>query len=191
MARERISYRVGSLLRHSAATLLATAALGVAAAHAVDGTWTGSTSTEWTDGTNWTSTPAVPDGTATFTNSGPATVDSNGFVNVGAVVFTAAPNAQAYTVDVNDIFVINGAGISNNSTNVQTFVAGSSMVFLNSSSASGGSNVVTYSVSGGAMSFNDTSTAGSANITNGAIGGGDIEFNGSSNAGTATTSTTP
>lgn len=186
MARERIRYRAASLFRHALATLLATTALGVVAAHAVDGTWTGSTSTEWTDGTNWTSTPAVPDGTATFTNSGPATVDSNGFVNVGAVVFTAAPNAQAYTVNVNDIFVVNGAGISNNSTNVQTFVAGSSMVFLNSSSASGGSNVVTYSVSGGAMSFNDTSTAGSADITNGAIGGGDIEFNGSSNAGTAT-----
>lgn len=186
MARERIGCRAGSLLRHALATLLATTALGVVAAHAVDGTWTGSTSTEWTDGTNWTSAPAVPDGTATFTNSGPATVDSNGFVNVGAVVFTAAPNAQAYTVNVNDIFVVNGAGISNNSTNVQTFVAGSSMVFLNSSSASGGSNVVTYSVSGGAMSFNDTSTAGSADITNGAIGGGDIEFNGSSNAGTAT-----
>lgn len=185
-AHERIGCRAGSLLRHALATLLATTALGVVAAHAVDGTWTGSTSTEWTDGTNWTSTPAVPDGTATFTNSGPATVDSNGFVNVGAVVFTAAPNAQAYTVNVNDIFVVNGAGISNNSTNVQTFVAGSSMVFLNSSSASGGSNVVTYSVSGGAMSFNDTSTAGSADITNGAIGGGDIEFNGSSNAGTAT-----
>lgn len=186
MARERIGYGVGFLLRHSLGTLLATTALGVVAAHAVDGTWTGSTSTEWTDGTNWTSTPAVPDGAASFTNSGPATVDSNGLVNVGAVVFTAAPNAQAYTVNINDIFVVNGAGISNNSTNVQTFVAGSSMVFLNSSSASGGSNVVTYSVSGGAMSFNDTSTAGSADITNGAIGGGDIEFNGSSNAGTAT-----
>lgn len=186
MARERIASRLGSLLRHSLATLLATTALGIVAAHAVDGTWTGASSTEWTDGTNWTSTPDVPDGTATFTNTGPATVDSNGLVNIGAVLFTAAPNAQAYTVNTNDIFVVNGAGISNNSTNLQTFVVGSSMVFLNSSSASGGSNVVTYNVNGGAMSFNDTSTAGTADITNGAIGGGDIEFNGSSNAGTAT-----
>lgn len=186
IARERIAGRLGALLRHSLATLLATTALGTGAAHAVDGTWTGASSTEWTDGTNWTSTPDVPDATATFTNTGPATVDSNGLVNIGAVVFTAAPNAQAYTVNTNDIFVVNGAGISNNSTNVQTFVVGSSMVFLNSSSASVGSNVVTYNVNGGAISFNDTSTAGTADITNGAIGGGDIEFNGSSNAGTAT-----
>lgn len=186
MARERIARGLGALLHHSLATLLATTALGIVAARAADGTWTGASSTEWTDGTNWTSTPDVPDGTATFTNTGPATVDSNGFVNIGAVVFTAAPNAQAYTVNTNDIFVVNGAGISNNSTNLQTFVVGSSMVFLNSSSASGGSNVVTYNVNGGAISFNDTSTAGTADITNGAIGGGDIEFNGSSNAGTAT-----
>src|SRR4051812_19579895 len=125
MARDRIGYRLGSLIRHSLATLLATTALGVVAAHAVDGTWTGATSTEWTDGTNWTSAPDAPDGTATFTNTGPATVDSNGFVNIGAVVFTAAPDAQPYTVNTYDIFAVNGAGISNNSTNVQTFNVGS------------------------------------------------------------------
>ncbi|MGT2434933.1 autotransporter outer membrane beta-barrel domain-containing protein [Bradyrhizobium betae] len=182
MARGSSRHRVSSLLRRALATLLATTALGVVAAHAVDGTWVGGTSSEWTDGTNWTSTPAVPDGTATFTNTGTPTVDSNGLVNIGAVVFTAAPDAQAYTVNINDIFLVNGAGISNNSTNVQTFNVGSSMVFTNSSTASGGSNVVTYSVSGGSISFNDTSTAGTANITNNGV----VEFNGSSNAGTAT-----
>ncbi|OSJ21458.1 autotransporter [Bradyrhizobium japonicum] len=181
MGRKGAGYGLGSLLRHALATLLATTALGVVAAHAVDGTWAGPT-TEWTDGTNWTSSPDVPDGTATFTNTGPNTVVSNGVVNIGSVVFTAAPDAQAYTVTTNDIFVVNGAGISNNSTNVQTFNVSSSMVFTNSSSASGGSNVVTYNVSGGAMIFNDTSTAASASITN----NGDVEFNGSSNAGTAT-----
>ncbi|MET4746662.1 autotransporter domain-containing protein [Bradyrhizobium sp. RT11b] len=181
MGRKGTGYGLGSLLRHSLATLLATTALGVVAAHAVDGTWAGAT-TEWTDGTNWSSNPDVPDGTATFTNTGANTVDSNGVVNIGAVVFTAAPNAQAYTVNTNDIFVVNGTGISNNSTNVQTFNVSSSMVFTNSSSASGGSNVVTYNVSAGTMIFNDTSTAGSANITN----NGDVEFNGNSNAGTAT-----
>jgi autotransporter-associated beta strand protein len=182
MAREEIGRRLRSAMRHSLATLLATTALGVVAAHAVDGTWTGASSTEWTDGTNWSPTPTVPDGTATFTNTGSTTVDSNGLVNIGAVVFTAAPNAQAYTVNTNDIFVVSGAGISNNSTNVQTFNVGSTMVFTNSSSASGGSNFVTYSVSGGAMAFTNTSTAGTAHITN----NGDIEFNDSANAGTAT-----
>ncbi|WP_426419421.1 autotransporter domain-containing protein [Bradyrhizobium genosp. A] len=173
--------RLRAVVWHSLATLLATTALGVVAAHAVDGTWVGGTSTEWTDGTNWSPTPTVPDGTATFTNSGLTTVDSNGLVNIGAVVFTAAPNAQAYTINTNDIFVVNGAGFSNNSTNAQSFNVGASMVFLNSSTASGGSNFVTYNVSS-AMSFNDTSTAGTAHITN----GGDIEFNNSSTAGTAT-----
>lgn len=173
--------RFRAVVRHSLATLLATTALGVVAAHAADGTWVGGTSTEWTDGTNWSPTPTVPDDTATFTNTGLTTVDSNGLVNIGAVVFTAAPNAQAYTINTNDIFVVNGVGISNNSTNAQTFNVGASMVFLNSSTASGGSNFVTYNVSS-AMSFNDTSTAGTAHITN----GGDIEFNNSSTAGTAT-----
>ena len=60
-----------SVVRHSLATLLATTALGVVAAHAVDGTWVGGTSNDWTDGTNWTSTPTVPDGTATFSTHGP------------------------------------------------------------------------------------------------------------------------
>ncbi|MBR0791461.1 autotransporter domain-containing protein [Bradyrhizobium manausense] len=181
IARRRIDERLRAVARQTLATLLATTALGVVAAHAVDSTWTGSTSTEWTDGTNWTPTPDVPDGTATFTNTGSATVDSNGLVNIGAVIFTAAPNAQTYTVNTNDIFVVNGVGISNNSTNVQTFNVGSSMVFLNASSASAGSNFVTYSVGGGAMSFNNTSTAGTAHIAN----GGDIEFNNSSTGGTA------
>lgn len=173
--------RLRAVVRHSLATLLATTALGVVAAHAGDGTWVGGTSTEWTDGTNWSPSPTVPDDTATFTNTGLTTVDSNGLVNIGAVVFTAAPNAQAYTINTNDIFVVNDVGISNNSTNAQTFNVGASMVFLNSSTASGGSNFVTYNVSS-AMSFNDTSTAGTAHITN----GGDIEFNNSSTAGTAT-----
>ncbi|MET4069926.1 autotransporter-associated beta strand protein [Bradyrhizobium sp. S3.2.6] len=182
IARGRMDGGLRTVVWHSLATLLATTALGVVAAHAVDGSWVGGTSTEWTDGTNWTSTPTVPDGTATFTSTGLTTVDSNGLVNIGAVTFAAAPNALAYTINTNDIFVVNGVGISNNSTNTQTFNVVASMVFTNSSSASGGSNFVTYNVSGGAMSFNGSSTAGTAHITN----GGDVEFNNSSTAGTAT-----
>src|ERR1700737_2475558 len=130
--------KLRSVTRHSLAVLLATTALGVVSAHAVDGTWTGASSSEWTDGTNWTSTPSVPDGMATFNNTGPAAVQSNGLVTIGSVLFTAAPNAQAYTIDTNDIFLVNGTGVFNNSTNTQTFNVNSSMVFLNSSSASAG-----------------------------------------------------
>ena len=180
VAREVIGHRLRSIVRHSLATLLATTALGVVAAHAVDGSWTGASSNEWTDGTNWSSTPTVPDGTATFSTTGPTSVITSGLVTTGSVIFSAAPNAPAYTITTGDIFVVNGTGISNNSTNTQTFSVDASMVFTNSSSASGGSNFVTYSVSS-SMSFNGTSTAGTARITS----SGDIEFNGSSNGGTA------
>ncbi|MBR0757060.1 autotransporter domain-containing protein [Bradyrhizobium jicamae] len=172
---------LNATVRQSVAVLLATTALGVVSAHAVDGTWTGATSTEWTDGTNWTSTPTVPDGTATFTNTGSTTVDSNALVNIGSILFTAAPNAQAYTINTNDIFVVNGAGVSNNSTNAQTFNVSSSMVFTNSSTASGGSTPVTYNVTGGTMAFNDTSSAGTAVIVN----FGNVQFFNSSTAGSA------
>ncbi|MDE5461717.1 autotransporter domain-containing protein [Bradyrhizobium sp. CSS354] len=178
----RIGYGLRSVARHSLATLLATTALGVVAAQAQDGTWVGGSS-EWTDGANWTSTPIVPDGIATFSTSADTNIASSGIVNIGSVIFTASPDAPAYTITTSDIFLVNGAGISNNSTNAQTFNVGSIMAFTNSSSASGGTNVVTFSVGGGgAMIFNDTSTAGTANITS----NGDVEFNGSSNAGTAT-----
>ncbi|MET4477576.1 autotransporter domain-containing protein [Bradyrhizobium sp. F1.13.3] len=178
----RIGYGLRSVARHSLATLLATTALGIVAAQAQDGTWVGGSS-EWTDGANWTSTPIVPDGIATFSTSADTNITSSGIVNIGSVIFTASPDAPAYTITTSDIFLVNGAGISNNSTNAQTFNLGSTTVFTNSSSASGGTNAVTFSVGGGAaMIFNDTSTAGTANITS----NGDVEFNGSSNAGTAT-----
>lgn len=178
----RIGYGLRSVARHSLATLLATTALGVVAAQAQDGTWVGGSS-EWTDGANWTSTPIVPDGIATFSTSADTNIASSGIVNIGSMIFTASPDAPAYTITTSDIFLVNGAGISNNSTNAQTFNLGSTTVFTNSSSASGGTNAVTFSVGGGAaMIFNDTSTAGTANITS----NGDVEFNGSSNAGTAT-----
>src|SRR5215212_5672652 len=66
--------------RHSLGVLLGTGALGVVAAHAVDATWVGNNAgdpTEWIEPLNW-SGGAVPDGIATFTNTGQATVDVNG-----------------------------------------------------------------------------------------------------------------
>lgn len=98
VVRERIGYGLRSVVRHSLATLLATTALGVVAAHAVDGSWTGATS-DWTDPTNWSSNPSVPDGTATFTNTGSTAVDNNsGVVVIGTVQF--ANTSQAYSVTI-------------------------------------------------------------------------------------------
>ncbi|WP_426441653.1 autotransporter outer membrane beta-barrel domain-containing protein [Bradyrhizobium genosp. P] len=172
-----------SATRHSIAVLLATTALGVVSAHAVDGTWTGASSNEWTDGTNWTSTPVVPDGAATFTNTGPSNLNSSSLVNIGSIVFTAAPNAQAYIINTNDFFLVNGAGVSNNSTNTQTFDVNASMVFTGAGSANSGTGAVTYNINGGgALNFNSTSTAGTATINNTS---GDVEFNANSSAGSA------
>jgi len=164
--------------------LLASTALGTISAHAIDGTWIGGggVPNEWVEGDNWSSNPVVPDGTATFTNNGaPTTVQANGIVDLSAITFTAAPNnAPAYTITMNDIFIVTGAGVSNNSTNTQTFNVTSITLFENSSSASGGTAAVTYNNSANMLFFN-TSTAGNAIIANNS----DLEFNDSSNAGTA------
>ena len=175
--------RLRSATRQSLAVLLATTALGVVSAHAVDGTWLGNNAgdpTEWIDPANWTSNPNLPDGTGTFTNNGASTtVDANGLVNIGTISFTAA--APAYTITTNDIFLINGTGVTNNGAVTQTFNVASSLVFQNSSSASTGPGAVTYN-NNGAISFTASSTAGSATVNN----NGDVEFNDNSTAGTAT-----
>jgi uncharacterized protein with beta-barrel porin domain len=176
--------RLRSATRQSLAVLLATTALGVVSAHAVDGTWTGATG-EWVDGTNWSSNPAVPDGTATFTNTGTATVaNDNGVVTIGTIQFASAPNAQAYTFNINNPFVVNASGIINNSINTQTFnvTSGNALVFQNGSSASGGTGPVNINnQNGGFISFQSTSTAGTATIVNDSI----LQFSDTSTAGSA------
>ncbi len=133
-----------TVARHSLAVLLASTALGVVAARAQDATWVGNNAgdpNEWIENNNWT--PAtIPTGTATFTNNGaPTTVDANGIVSVNAITFTGAPNnAPAYTITMNDIFIVSGTGVTNNSTNTQTINNTVSAVFQNSSSASAGTD---------------------------------------------------
>ena len=171
--------KLRSVVRQSLAVLLATTALGVVSAHAVDGTWNGP-GNEWTDGTNWSSTPAVPDVTATFTNNAaPVVVDANGLVTIGRVEFTAA--APTYTITNNDVFLVNGSGIINDSVNPQTFNVLATMVFQNSSTASGGTGVVNFS-NASLMTFQNSSTAGTAQITNNSV----LQFSDTSTAGSAT-----
>ncbi len=132
---------------------------------AVDATWVGGNAgdpNEWVEPNNWT--PAdVPDGIATFTNTGTTTVaNDNGVVTIGELFFTLA-NAQAYTFNINNPFIVNTAGIINNSTHTQTFkvTSGNSLVFQNGSSASGGTGAVpSPTIGGGFINFQNTSTAG-------------------------------
>jgi len=177
----RIGGRLRAVIKHSLATLLATTALGVVAAHAVDGTWVGATS-DWTDPANWSS-PTVPDGTATFGNTGSAAVDNNnGIITIGTVLFNGA--AQAYTVTVGNPFIVNGTGIINNSGNTQSFgvTSGNNLVFQQNSSASGGTGLVTISTDvGGTVNFIQNSTAGTVSLTN----NGFVTFEDFASAGTS------
>jgi autotransporter-associated beta strand protein len=153
---------------------------------AQNATWKGTTSGEWTLGTNWSSTPSVPTGTATFTTGAATTsVFNNNLVNIGALVFTSVPNAPAYTFNVNRNFAINGAGIVNNSTSTQTFNVNnnSSMVFNSGSANSGGGKIV-FNVLTGFLELLNSSTAASTTIN--VTGLGILGFADSANAGHAT-----
>ena len=155
-------------------------------AHAQDATWNGA-STDWTDPNNWNPN-TVPTGTATFTNTGSATVDNaNGFVTIGATSFTSVPNAQAYTFNIDNTFIINGAGVTNSSTNTQTFNVdplGNAvpLIFQNSATANNGTGAVIYNNSF-FIFFQNTSNAGNTNTT--FVNNEIIQFNDTSSAGTA------
>ena len=143
-----------AVVRHSLATLLATTALGVVAAHAVDGDL--DRHLQPTTGrmrANWSTNPTVPDGTATFTNTGPdQRSTTNGIVTIGTVHVHDTPIAPAYTITAGQHRSSStAAGIINNSGNTQTFevTSGNNLVFQNSSTASGGSRAVTITTIAG------------------------------------------
>jgi uncharacterized protein with beta-barrel porin domain len=181
-------FQFRSVRRYALAVLLATTALGVVSAHAQDATWVGGNAgdpNEWVEPNNWTPT-TIPVGIATFTNTGVTTVaNDNGVVTVGALQFSV--NAQAYTFNIDNPFIVNGTGINNaNTVQTQTFniTSGNALVFQNGSSASAGAGPVSYNNQpGGNMVFQNTSTAGNATITNNASGF--LQFFNTSNAGTA------
>src|SRR5262249_12012506 len=191
----------------SRAALLGSVWLGALAmlapntARAVDGIWTAPPPNpkEWTQGTNWSSNPAVPDNVATFTNNGAATsVAISNSASINTIQFTAAAPAYSFTIN-GATFSINGAGIANSSAFAPSFTNNffmffnsgtaanaaitnnGSISFLGSSSA--GSSTIINSGSGSLISFSDTSTAGSATITTN--GGALTQFTSNTNGGNA------
>ena len=172
----------GRSLRALLAGLLCSTGM-IFVAHAQDATWVGGVSSEWVDGNNW-NPASVPSGTATFGATGNTTVANSGFVSIGAVDFTAG--AQAYTIGVDNFFIVNGTGIANNSSNTQTFnildttVA---LVFQNASTANGGTGAIIYN-NAGFMYFQSTTSAGGSatTINNNEI----LQFSENSTAGSAT-----
>src|SRR5215470_18084700 len=91
--------RDGTLLRVVllAGVSLAALATLAAVAHAGEGTKT-SPYIEWTDGMNWTSTPDIPDNTATFTNNAaPTSVTISNPTSINTIQFDAAAPAYFFT----------------------------------------------------------------------------------------------
>ena len=124
--------------------------------------------------------PGRPDGTATFTNTGPDHGRQQRPGQIGAVLFTAAPNAQAYTININDIVPrqrLRRHQQFDQHPDVQR--SAPRMVFQNSSSRQRRHRASYLQQQRRALSFNDTSTAGTATIIN----NGDVEFNDTSTAG--------
>src|SRR6516164_7256769 len=175
--------RDGTLPRVALLAGVSLAALATLAsvAHAVDGTWMGPAA-EWTDGTNWSSTPDVPDNTATFTNNGaPTSVTVSDDASINTIQFTAgAPAFNFITSGTGITFDINGAGIGNNSAFAPSFTNNDNLNFNNASSAE---NAVIINNNGGVVSFNNNSTAANATITTNS--GGLTLFNDNSNGGNA------
>jgi autotransporter-associated beta strand protein/T5SS/PEP-CTERM-associated repeat protein len=100
------------------AALLGSACIGALAmlvpeaAEAVDGTWQGP-GAEWTTGTNWSSSPTVPDGTATFTNNGaPTSVTISNTTSINTIAFDALAPAYSFTVQSGATFTVNNSSSS-------------------------------------------------------------------------------
>jgi outer membrane autotransporter protein len=171
----------GTLPRAALLAGVSLIALAPSAAHALDGTWTGP-GAEWTDGTNWSSTPDVPDDTATFANNAaPTSVTVSNDASINTIQFTAgAPAFNFATSGTGITFDINGAGIINNSAFAPSFINNDTLNFNNASSAG---NAVITNNSGAVLSFNNNSTAGNAIITtnDGAL----TQFNDNSTGGNA------
>jgi hypothetical protein len=162
----------------------ALAILAPSPAQSVDGTWTGP-GAEWTTGTNWSSSPTVPDNIATFTNIPGAptfvTISGPGSTSINTIQFDAAAPAYSFAVDFR-FFNINGAGIVNNSAFAPSFANNFSFISFNSGTA--GNAAITNS---GSTSFFGSSSAGTSIIVNNA--GFLVAFSDSSTAGSATITT--
>ena len=157
----------------------ALAMLAPNAAHAVDGTWQGPGNV-WALGSNWSSSPDVPDGTATFTNNGaPTSVAIITATPIGTIQLTAGAPAYEFTVNFG-LLEINGAGVVNNSASAASFINNGALTFVNASSAG---NSVIVNNQNFIISFTDSATAANATITTNPFSL--IQFSGNATGGNA------
>src|SRR5262245_29049548 len=105
----------------------------------VDGTWVGP-GAQWTTGTNWTSSPTVPDRTATFANNGaPTAVTISVSTSIDTMEFAAAAPAYSFTATNGASFTINNT-ISNSSPSLPNFAVnpGATLIIGNTADVSMG-----------------------------------------------------
>jgi autotransporter-associated beta strand protein len=187
-------------LRQALAVALVCASFGGVPAWATtDGTWTGP-GAEWTTGTNWNSSPAVPNNTATFINNGaPTTVTISGSTSINTIQFNAGAPGYSFSIAAPATVNISGgggSGIVNDSTNAPSFSNAGGMQFFTLSSAANATIInnnnlqfFNFSTAGTAaitnnsvLGFNNAATAGNATITN----NDDLSFNNSAGSATIT-----
>jgi hypothetical protein len=166
-----VKRRFGSLMATASSLVLLLPAIGLLAPTPLHAqTWTGS-GTDYNTVTNW-STSTVPTGagqTATFTDTGPTSVNVSASIVPDGFTFNAG--AQAYTIGTSGAGVtFFGAGVTNNSSNAQNFNASAGAFQFVDSSTAGTSTVYTASNTG-EIEFFDTSSGGSAqiNLSGGAL----------------------
>ncbi len=142
----------------------------LSSAQAGSATWDASPATnEWTTATNWmpNTVPNGPDDVATFANSAVTTVNLDSSIEVDSINFAPGADPYTFTFSNNPTLTISGAGVINNSGQIQTFGGPNpipehhNIYFYNNATAG-----VDTSYSGLALSdFSDNATAGAATIT--------------------------
>jgi autotransporter-associated beta strand protein len=151
-------------LARLAVALFFAISLGAEMAQAQNATWTGTTSSQWTTGTNW-STSTVPTGIATFTNNGaPNIIDISSNAAINEVNLTGSLPAPIYFVIQSSVsFSLTGSGVVNSSNSTSSFSSLGIVSFLNGSAAG---NAVLTNNSGALWGFFNTSSAGNAAVLN-------------------------
>jgi fibronectin-binding autotransporter adhesin len=110
-----------------------------ARAQVVDGTWTGP-GAEWTTDTNWSSSPTVPNNTASFTDNGaPTSVTISGPATINTMEFTATAPAYSFTVQNGATFTVNSTANSSSSMPDFTVSSGATLAISNTGSVEIGS----------------------------------------------------
>jgi autotransporter-associated beta strand protein len=153
----------------------------VQTAYAGSATWNlNPTSEDWNTAANWTP-ETVPNGssdTATFDVSNITDLSIATDIELDAMIFEVGANPYSFTLSSADkTFTFSGAGVMNNSGQVQAFVLDPEydLRFLNSATAGTQTNI-----QGGTVEFHNNSSAGSSTFT---VVDGQIDFYDVSTAG--------